>query len=57
MYICAYAEKTQLEVVVDSSAGYGLNMLMYVVSEATRNGHKFQKFSWESMYPQTPLFV
>ena len=38
-------------------AGYGLNVLVYVVSEAaTRNGfrdHKFQKLSWGA--PQTPL--
>ena len=30
-------------------AGYGLNILVYVVPEATRNGfrdHKFSKFSW-----------
>ena len=56
MYICAYAERTHLEVVV-GRAGYGLNMLVYVISEATRNGHKFQKFSWESMHPQTPLII
>ena len=38
-------------------AGYGLNVLVYVVSEAaTRNSlrdHKFQKLSWGA--PQTPL--
>ena len=36
---------------VSFGGGDGLNILVYVVSEATRNGfryHKFPKYSWES---------